>query len=108
MNRRSCSTHSLRALTAPLASTLATVAVRAARAGLLAAGLGPPCQPPPRTRPRRLGFADDPPGPPVEVITIQFRKGNLVQSVVVAGPQGAPMFDEAFALAQLAASRLPD
>jgi hypothetical protein len=46
--------------------------------------------------------------PLAEAIVIQFRKGNLVQSVVVSGPQGAPVFDEALAIAQLAASRVPD
>lgn len=46
--------------------------------------------------------------PRAEAIIIQFRKGNLVQSVGVSGPQGAPVFDEALAIAQLAASRVPD
>jgi hypothetical protein len=43
-----------------------------------------------------------------EGIVIQFRKGNLVQTVVVAGPSGAPLMDEALNLAQVAASRVPD
>jgi hypothetical protein len=47
-------------------------------------------------------------GPPVDVVAVQFRKGNLLQSVLVAGPQGTAVFDEALALAQLAASRIPD
>jgi hypothetical protein len=47
-------------------------------------------------------------GAAVEMIAVQFRKGNLVQSFIVAGPQGTPVFDEALALAQLAASRIPD
>ena len=46
--------------------------------------------------------------PASETVAIQFRKGNLVQTVIVAGPMGAPIFDEAFALAQLAARRIPD
>ena len=47
-------------------------------------------------------------GPASETVAIQFRKGNLVQTVIIAGPMGAPNFDEAFALAQLAARRIPD
>lgn len=46
--------------------------------------------------------------PLAEAIVIQFRKGNLVQSVIVSGPQGAPVFDDALAVAQLAASKVPD
>jgi len=46
--------------------------------------------------------------PAADGIVIQFRKGNLVQTVVVAGPMGAPLMDEAMNLAQVAASRVPD
>ena len=46
--------------------------------------------------------------PRADAVVIQFRKGNLVQSVVVSGPEGAPVFDEALALAQAAAGRVPD
>ena len=45
---------------------------------------------------------------PAEGVVIQFRKGNLVQSIVVSGPQGAPLLEDAMALAQLAAGRVPD
>ena len=41
-------------------------------------------------------------------VVIQFRKGNLVQSVIVSGPQGAPVMDDAMAIAQAAASKVPD
>ncbi|SRR5579884_1457122 len=47
-------------------------------------------------------------GTPPDAVVIQFRKGNLTQSILATGPQGAPVLDDAMALAQLAASRVPD
>lgn len=46
--------------------------------------------------------------PAAEAIVVQFRKGNLVQTLVTSGPQGAPVLDDALAVASLAASRVPD
>jgi hypothetical protein len=43
--------------------------------------------------------------PAAEAVVVQFRKGNLVQTLVVSGPQGTPVLDEALAVARLAASR---
>jgi hypothetical protein len=47
-------------------------------------------------------------GTPAEAVVIQFRKGNLTQSIVASGPQGAPVLEDAMTLAQLAATRVPD
>jgi hypothetical protein len=44
----------------------------------------------------------------LEAIVIQFRQGNVVESVIVSGLEGSPALTEAVALAQLAASRLPN
>ena len=46
--------------------------------------------------------------PPAEAVIVQFRKGNLVQTLIVSGPQGSPTLDEALALAGVAAGRVPD
>jgi hypothetical protein len=44
----------------------------------------------------------------MEAVVIQFRQGNVVESVIVSGLEGSPALTEAVALAQLAASRLPN
>jgi hypothetical protein len=60
-------------------------------------------------RMRQTSTQGMPQGTPLaEAVVIQFRKGNLVQSVVVSGPQGAPVMDDAMAIAQAAASKVPD
>ena len=60
-------------------------------------------------RMRQTSSQGMPQGTPLaEAVVIQFRKGNLVQSVVVSGPQGAPVMDDAMAIAQAAASKVPD
>jgi hypothetical protein len=46
--------------------------------------------------------------PLAEAVVIQFRKGNLVQSVLVSGPQGSPVLEDATAAARVAASKVPD
>src|SRR4051812_23279999 len=46
--------------------------------------------------------------PLAEAVVVQFRRGNRVQSVLVWGPRGAPVLDDAMAAARVAASRVPD
>jgi len=60
-------------------------------------------------RMRQTSTQGMPQGTPLaEAVVIQFRKGNLVQSVIVSGPQGAPVMEDAMAIAQAAASHVPD